>query len=158
MAEERRTFGAWLAILLFPAIFIPAGTAGLIFGVRQTRGSIASASWPRAQGTIIYAAQRSQSNQVRVVYEYAANGERYRADRHSFAFSYARPSHGDEAGDPVEVFYDPSDPANAVLNAGFKIGPLLFALFGAVLMAVGTGIGWLFLNEGRVRRRTIPRL
>lgn len=147
---RRRDFGTWFAILLFPAVFIPAGTAGLIIGGGQTIDAIRSPDWPRATGKIVYVARKSQSVDVRVVYDYPVGGQYYRSMRHSFGSSYARPSHSYKVGDSVAVFYDPADPQSAVLDPGLEAGPVLFALFSAVGIVVGFAIGrFLYRASGR---------
>lgn len=148
MPRNRRTLGTWFMILLFPAVFIPAGTACLVIGVRQTADAIQSPNWPRAEGKIVYVGRKSQSVDVRVVYDYFVNGKHYRAFRHSAASSYARPSHRYKVGGPVTVYHDPADPQNAVLDPGLQAGPVLFALFGAVSIVVGFLIGRFLYRDG----------
>lgn len=143
---RRRDLGTWFFILLFPAIFIPAGMTCLVIGARQTVESIQSPAWPRAEGKVVYVGRRSQSVDVRVIYDYAVNGKPYRAQRHDFASSYAHPSHEYSVGKSVTVFHHPADPTNAVLAPGFRIGPVLFALFGAAAVVVGAAIGRFLYN------------
>lgn len=136
----RRDLGTWFFIILFPAIFVTGGGLCVYHGGRQAIDSINSPSWPRVDGKLVYAGQRSQSVDVRIVYDYKVGDRYYRSYRHSFGSSYARPGEW-TVGKTVTVFYDPRDPSSSVISPGPEIGPFALTIFGLFAIAAGLGIG-----------------
>lgn len=47
---------------------------------------------------------------------------------------------------PIDVYYDPSDPASAVLKTGAGVGTYVPMIFGVALLLVGLLLGWLYLR------------
>lgn len=114
---------------------------------------IASGAWPAAQGTVIAndlleqerrrsttSARRDEapaySNRIRYAYEVA--GRRYHGERIGFTSSFPTRKavvqrHEDLAvGGPVTVYYNPADPADAVLEPGTGAYPFIYLAISAV--------------------------
>jgi Protein of unknown function (DUF3592) len=132
-------------ILLIGAVFLAvAGLIGYIM-VRQVRSARASRSWPIAPGTVLSGTVETVTERdsdgtstyftPRLRYAYEVSGRRYESER--IRFGQIRESERGArkvlerypAGSPVEVRYDPANPADATLEAkAGGIGLMLFAL------------------------------
>jgi hypothetical protein len=138
----------WLVLLLV-AVFL--GVAGLIgyFMMRQLRSALASRNWPAAPGTVLSGTVQALSERhsdgtstyfvPRLRYAYEVDGRRYEGER--IRFGQIRESERGArkvleqypAGSPVEVRYDPANPAEATLEA--KTAGLGLMLFGLAAIA-----------------------
>lgn len=114
-----------------------------------------AASWPATEGKILessFDTFRTQSSidsvplsiivhRPRIIYAYKVGGNRYQGERISLGvykhaslrFLVGREVRRYKAGDKVKVFYDPANPAQAVLDRSDVRPPLLIAV--AVLFA-----------------------
>lgn len=129
---------------------IPAAFVVVLSG--EIHRGIASGSWPSVQGTILandlLEKERPRSSSDgkqdenpalsnRIRYAYEVDGRRYRGERIGFTSSFptreaALERHRDlPVGGPVTVYYNPANPADAVLENG--TGPYLF-----VYLAIAT--------------------
>ncbi|HEX5386470.1 MAG TPA: DUF3592 domain-containing protein [Gemmatimonadales bacterium] len=85
---------------------------------------------------------------ARVEYEYDVGGRRYRASQRVIgAVEYATPARASaELADlehaPLRVYYDPANPADAVLRPGIAPVARRLALGGVALLAVGVWFWW----------------
>ena len=125
-----------------PLAIAGAGVVLLVFGVYTRVQSLRSRSWPTVTGVItesyVSTSRRSRSSQTshtaHIRYRYAVNGKTYDGDTISYAkglFEGAsvQVSHYPQ-GSPVGVYYDPKDPASAVLDPGTGPTPALALLAG----------------------------
>ncbi len=137
----------------------------LIPGVREFKLAQASRRWPAVPGKVISAnviyeapintdldsQYRRGSYRPVIEYAYAVNGKSYRANHRVWgdeSVAYTS-SHRAEAivndyppERDIQVFYDPADPGNAVLEPG-HIGTVLKALVaGFVCLALGLLLAW----------------
>ena len=132
--------------------FVILGGVGLlIFGVVFLREANASRSWPSVQGRVqnVSVVKNSSSGtqgsyHYVVTYAYQVDDQSYTGNRYSLGSgstaskrypgeSEARTASRSDypAGSMVDVYYDPADPASAVLNPGASwgtFGPLLMGL------------------------------
>ncbi len=130
---------------------ILAGVGLMIFGVVFLINANASRGWPSVQGQVqnVSVVKNSTSGtqgsyHYAVTYVYQVDGRPYTGDRYSLGqgsrASQRYPSRSEARtasrrnypmGSPVDVYYDPADPASAVLKAGpnwATFGPLLIGL------------------------------
>ncbi len=144
------------------------------------QAAVVSENWPRTAGTVrdgsvvtlrIPRGKTSVTGyRARVEFEYVVAGTAYRGDRLSFCQPPSLERQAAEArlarypaGAPVEVGYDPADPARAVLESG-RVGEcetlletarrdllLLLGLFG-FLALIGVAAVWEFRKQRRVFR------
>ncbi len=152
-------FGFIALILLSVAAWL------LIPAVREFRQALGSKRWPSVSGKILSAnviycppVNTDMDSGIRhgtyrpvLEYAYEVNGKSYRANHRVFgdeAVAYGSSGRaeaiiGDYPPDKtVEVYYDPTDPENAVLIPG-QIGMVLNALVaGGVCLAIGLLLAW----------------
>ncbi len=144
-----------LSTLNDPLSAIIAAVMGMLFAavacafiyawIRELRKARATRSWPTVTGRIMTSHVHSYTGYDRrthssrkyydpqVVYEYTINGTRY--ESHQIAIGIGYSDHRREAverkvapykaGADVEVFYNPNDPTDAVLEHGIAGGILL---------------------------------
>jgi hypothetical protein len=162
--EESTNPSSPYRLILGLAIFsLVSGSALLMFGLIFLKDAYASQSWPIAQGTV----NRVNINRDRatdsstptydytytVVYGYEVDGNRYQGDRYSLgdgstaSRTYRERQEAIAAaedhysiGQPIDVYYDPNSPTEAVLKPGANIGTFVPAIFGTVLGASGVGL------------------
>ncbi len=137
----------------------------LIPAVREFKQARASRSWPSVPGKIVsanvvYTAPINTDMDSRIrrgtyrpvlEYDYEVNGKSYRANHRVFgdeAIAYGTSNRAEAIigvyppDKTVQVYYDPTDPGNAVLIPG-QIGMVLNALVaGAICLAIGLLLGW----------------
>lgn len=137
----------------------------LIPGVRELRQALASKNWPSVPGKIVSAnviysppPNTDMDSGVRrgtyrpvLEYDYAVSGKSYRANHRVFgdeSISYGTASRAEAViGDypperAVQVYYDPTDPGNAVLLPG-RTGAVVQALVaGVICLAIGLLLAW----------------
>lgn len=155
-------------------VLIAVGVLAIIvFGVllralQSWRKTIVSKSWPTAMGTVLSATVAAGRTSGRngtsyyplVVYEYAVNGQRYTGNRLRFGSqigvelqSWAASALGKyPAGGSVPVYYNPDNPAEAVLirNASGNWGNIIVLLIMiAAIVIVLTRFGGITLPFGR---------
>jgi hypothetical protein len=133
------------------------GLAVLLWGGWLFYYGLASAAWPTVPGRITQAAvAHSRTDPSRgtltadsadIRYAYAVGEQQFIGHRLSFGYFYSS-NVGSETGDyllrysvgkQVTVYYDPGNPAEAVLEPG--IGPSIF-----ILIAIGAGFGFIGLG------------
>ncbi len=166
-APGQSKFLLWVAIGT-----LALGILMLGFGVSFVLEANGSRDWPTAQGTVenIRVTWRNDSNNSRTVpdreyfyeiyYDYQVDGQPYSGSRYSLGEgstasdrTYSTEEEAREAAfnawtpaQVVAVYYDPADPASAVLSPGANTSTYIPLIFGAVLLLFGLGILWLFLR------------
>lgn len=154
-----------LRLALFCVFLLPAGCVALVYLVPSAIRQNASRGWPGIGGQVqtvdftatIDAKSRSPKFTGRVIYEYHVEGERYVSDRTDFSIPPRRNSIqaalADVAdyrpGQRVRVYYNPTDPATAVLVAGMpRKRVFLLVAVGAVIVVGALGscfaVPWLW--------------
>jgi hypothetical protein len=133
------------------ALFIVAGLLTVAAGVRQYRAVQLIGDWPAADGTIqsvepFRAERRGRSityfDALRLTYDYTVNGQPYTGQRLRLD---GQPTPAESAagrtlldryppGAPVTVYYDPANPASAVLQ---RDPPTDVLIAGAGLVGLG---------------------
>ena len=145
----------YLRILMLAAGLILVAGSGFFLVKNHMRAAEARA-WPRAQGRVVASEVRTlHATEVGnegdflpyVRYDYVVQGHTFHGDtiwldeRRSFGSANvaARELAFLEAGTPVEVRYNPTDPREAALNIEENAWPKIFLLMLGVLLA---GLGW----------------
>lgn len=141
-----------IVLWLFCGAFLLFGAIAAVSAVRDIRTGIESEAWPVAEGTILRAQKRrGKSRLKRFEYSYVVSGETYLSTRAAYLrVPYLRPLHRIyQAGQSVEVRYDPADPTRAVIEPGVPVlGLVAEVLVPMLLIAIG-GAG---LYYGAFRR------
>jgi hypothetical protein len=144
--------GTWLVILLFPGIFIIAGSVAIHAAARNRSWARESVSWPQVPGTIVQTVV-SRNGVRTVIYQYAAGGRYFRSSRAAFgsvdSLTANRLSERYAPGQPVPVFVNPDDPSVAVLHPGLQGGNWMLPFFGGMGIVVGLLILRFMIKEMR---------
>ena len=143
-----------------------AGFGLLFFGVAHLRKARASWDWERVPGQILTSSiekvfdrmEDQQVSKVKILYSYSVNGRTYksaqfrlrRSDANVRSFLEAREfSERFPAGSTVEVYVNPLDPADSVLQPGMsdraRSHQLGMVASGIVVIACSTAIEWFLL-------------
>lgn len=131
----------------------------IVVYARSARKATASKNWPTTTGRIIssdvgsYRSRRSSGTHTTVyepniVYEYSADGQRFQSKQISFGAVAGTSSTGwaenivthYPEGGTVQVFYNPANPSEAVLEHSGAGGNLALMLVFVVIEAVLVGI------------------
>lgn len=146
---------------IFGLIFGVAGLFLLILGFNQFRTSKASRDWPSIEGQVSIATVEmktesgdsgiSKKYSPRVVYNYSISGQQYTSDQvviGARAWYTSQIKAGTkltyQSGQQVTVYYNPDNPAQAVLKAGATRGAWGTLAIGIIFTILGTVI--LILN------------
>ena len=132
---------------LFWIVFLFAGLFGMVVGASQFFTGVRNSKWPATNGRIIASdvlvKERSNRDttyyQPQVTYAYSVAGQDYRSsqicagDYESSDITRARTITDKYPREmAVTVFYNPHDPANAVLEPGLSLSTILIFVVGAV--------------------------
>jgi hypothetical protein len=160
-------FLLWVGI-----VTLALGVLMLAFGVSFVFEANESRNWPTATGNVTNVhvtwslTNRDQAIPDRsyfyeIYYDYFVDDQPYSADRYSLGNgsnaapkTYNTEDDAREAafaayqpGQVVTVYYDPADPASAVLAPGANTGTYVPLIFGAVLALSGLGLIWLYRRQ-----------
>jgi hypothetical protein len=124
-----------------PLAIVAAGVVLVVFGVYTRVQSLRSRSWPTAPGVITESRVDSSRNRdgqwshtARIRYRYTVDGKTYNGDTISYAKGLFDGASVQVSrypqGSAVGVYYDPKDPASAVLDPGAGPTPALALLAG----------------------------
>ncbi len=108
----------------FGAIIAGFGVLGVVASLEHVPAALASPLWPTVTGEIIEVDARRQSRTTNfgVRYRYTIDGRAYEGDRIWYSRvgrqSASTLNERYDEGDAVEVYYDPDDPARAILQPG----------------------------------------
>jgi hypothetical protein len=135
---------------LHSAIFFGAGLLFVLGSGLAIVLARRSASWPVTSGTITRSEiveSRTRRNvrlyESRIEYSYAVHGKAYRSDRVCSGAMLHTRGRAEErcakypAGSPVRVFYKPSDPSRACLEATAETSNLMLAIGCGILLLAG---------------------
>lgn len=136
---------------------------GLCSGVYLLRSLIrrrASQNWPTTTGTILESSldEDSDGYAPHVAYAYAVAGKRYTNDRIYFHTSQSGTKHAAQKhlsaypmGTRVDVYFNPQNPHDSVLNRHMPIWLPVFWLFFALFLVL---VGILLLSDDQVMKNT----
>ncbi len=150
-----------LTLNVLRLVFSALAVGLIIFGLFTMRETSRSRGWVRAGGRVIsssvneYAGKGSTSYRPIVVYSYSVGAARYMSSRISFRphgttdrNEAARIAGRYGVGTSVDVFYDPQDPEQAVLERG--VNPWLPLIAGGAFSMLAVGMRML---RARAERR-----
>ena len=138
---------------IFPLIFVAVGIATLIFVSKGIALGKASLGWPETEGKILSSkvgSRRSSKNKStryspKISYQYSVNEQDFTGNKiriggisstnHRKANTYVKRY---PAGKAVAVYYDPQDPATALLESG--IGTHVYVALGSGVAFTLAGI------------------
>lgn len=142
----------WL--IIFPLLFGFLGVLFLVLGLVQRSKGQAVAKWPKVPGEVLAAGLKDHvstdedsgttvSYEPVIQYRYQVAGQEFRSDRYRLGSKHtvmdqkraAAVAARYPAGTRVDVFYNPQNPADAVLEAGSAGGTVLIVL-GVVFLVV----------------------
>ncbi len=144
---------------LFISVFFLVGFGMLGWGIRSYLKGQTSRAWPTSPGVLTDCELVEDSDsegttwQVKVKYQYEAAGSLYTSER--LAFGYGGSSTKEEhraiydkliSGAGIVVRYDPNDPAESVIAAGFNRSTLIVLIFAATWLLFCTGFTALFVS------------
>ena len=135
-------------LIAFGVIAIVIGVIPFVVQFRQGLRADASKKWPTASGTITASAlEQLPGNKWRyraaVRYAYRASGKAYEGSRVFWGGNEGREKHMASVietypeGAKVRVFYDPNDPAEAVLDPIQNTGSRPMVLYALAMITLG---------------------
>src|SRR4051812_47775289 len=143
-------------LLVFTLLWSSVTLAGDFLLVRSTLRQWRTIGYATVEGQVTKCEVQEEpgdegtSYEVAADYTYRVGGQQYTSDRVRHLSMWGRGSatrfeQDHPPGSPVTIYYDPADPADAVLVPGVG-GPELFQLlfllpFNAVMVALGFGLG-----------------
>jgi hypothetical protein len=134
----------WGVVALLLAVGVLAGGLLIFLSIRDGRTSKASLQWLSVPGTVVFSqwvnyatAGEPPSSAPEVKYTYVVNGQTWQSSRVKFG-GVARQKILDKYpnGNPVQVFFDPQQPSNAVLEPGGSTQVMLFAGIGTFVFCL----------------------
>lgn len=151
------TIPSWLQLL--PLVFVITGAVILFFGARQMQQATASQSWPAVAGVVTVSElgkhlgneeNDSTSYSADISYDYVVDDTSYI----NSAIQFGQVSSSDpsvartvlkryEVGQAVQVYYNPANPAQAVLEPGLRGATWFLPIFGASFLIVGLVFSYL---------------
>lgn len=145
-----------ITVILY-VLMILAGVVFIGLAVLQALKARRAANWPTVQGVVVEshveAVRRRSENRIstsyypRVTYQYRVNLQEYTGKQIGFGAESTSSGKAERVraqyaqGAPVTVFYDPEDPAKAVLEAKAK-NFWSYLFLGVVLLAAGLAAAW----------------
>lgn len=134
--------------LLLISLFFVLGAAVFAYSAWSYYLAYQSAAWPEVQGTVVRDECRIAGNATsdhHVFYQYTVYGVRYESDREYFGLRIA--TRGCVApfseGERIRVFYDPTQPSEAVLMPGSWRQPAFGTMVGLAFMAFAVVAFWM---------------
>ena len=147
-------------VLVVSAVLALVGGGLLFIGIRSKRAAQASRAWSSTQGTvdssqvIASGSQRSKWYKAQVTYTFKVNGQSYTSDKVFFgdARSSSMPKEQRvadryKAGAPVEVFYNPQQPQEAVLERRTGGTTVVYLILGSVLLLLAVFVAVMGLTQ-----------
>ncbi len=134
---------------LFSLVFVVIGALILLYGRRVAAKANASMAWPSTEGVIAHSSVSAPTTSddstwsTDIAYQYEVKGRPYSSSAISLAHysSSERRARAIAARYPraarVVVYYDPANPAEAVLERGGGTGITLLYVVGALFGGVG---------------------
>jgi hypothetical protein len=144
--------------LIFGLVFVAIGLFALVRGIVHYRTGKASAAWPSIEGQVAAATvevsvstdsdgMTSRQYTPKVVYNYLIGGKQYSSDQVNIGSKWHYPTQARaeaklnyQAGQRVNVYYNPENPLQAVLEPGSTRGAWGTLLIGIVFSVAGVVI------------------
>jgi hypothetical protein len=125
-------------------VFVLLGVLAVVAALWSQRMNSIAASWPFVPGVITRSELESalDDTSVRIEYEYTVDGKTYRSAQFSFATMSNVASHKEgrvkryPVGRRVPVFFDPINPARAVVERNPSSASLWLGLGGLAMIAL----------------------
>lgn len=140
--------------------FLLVGLGLFIWGMRGQRGGNESKSWPIAMGRVVMSqveSRRSRSGQSgystnfypQIVYEYDIGGQRFQSNQinRGVSIGYGMVSMAQRKtlqyppGSHVQVFYNPANPSESVLETGASGGSKILMVIGLMIFLFSACMG-----------------
>lgn len=173
-AEKPTTFGqrlgVSLACLLFAAGFGAGGAVGIGGLAHHAHGWYTTRSWQPIMAEVTKAelhtshGRKSSTYRVEAQYRYSVDGNEYTGTRVGYGDEmsdnigdwheehFAALDHARKSGQPVLAWFDPKNPADAVIDRSVRWGMMLFFVPFAVLFStVSLGALWGLVGIWRVK-------
>ena len=149
-------------IALFFAIFILAGGIIAGFGVRNIVHAYESRNWPHTNGPVVYSEVERHSGRKRgssyspsIKYQYSIQEQQYEGDMIAFGMKNVSAGQGFAErfvkkypqGKDIQVFYNPLEISESVLEPGLSKRSFILFAFGMSFMLGGicfATVAWLF--------------
>ncbi len=170
--STQATAGPSRVLLWVAIITLVLGVLMLAFGLSFVGEANASRQWPTAEGTVDNVritwdtlstdpGVPDREYYYQVYYSYEVDGQPHSGNRFSLGdgstASGRRWNSEEEAREAafdaytpsqaITVYYDPTDPASAVVSPGANTSTYIPLIFGAVLLLAGLVLGWLYLRQ-----------
>ena len=138
----------WGVVAMLLATGVLAGGFLIIKSILDGRTSKASLQWPSVPGTVVFSQWvnyntpgDTPSSAPEVRYSYVVNGQTWQSSTVKFG-GVGRQKILDKypKGNPVQVFFDPQRPSNAVLETGGSTQVILFAGVGTFVFCFLTAL------------------
>lgn len=140
-----------LVMILFFSVFLIVGALVLMWGIASSRSALLSVRWPSVPGAVTISTIKSSRSSkggttygADIHYTYAVSDNKYIGDKVTFGDISTSDSNDARqilnrypVGKAVNVFYNPNNPAEAVLETGFTMGLLLPLGIGTIFTLVG---------------------
>ena len=136
-------------VVVVTAVMALFGGGLLFIGIRSRRAAQASRAWPSTQGTVASSqvitsgSSRSRWYKAQVTYTFTVDGQNYTSDKVFFGDARSSSMAKEQrvvdrykAGAPVEVFYNPQQPQEAVLERRTGGTTLVYLILGCVLLLI----------------------
>ncbi|MCI5141791.1 MAG: DUF3592 domain-containing protein [Candidatus Electrothrix sp. ATG1] len=154
-----------IAIILVSGTLTGIGLGALVIGVKDIVNANSSKGWPTVSGTVIRSKvlvseqTTSRSNQTSqtddyfspdVAYSYVVDGNTLKNDNIRYGLATNKSAAEKivqqyPKGGEVEIYYNPSDPVESVLQPGYVGGLLFYPIMGVVAMLAGV-FSWWFIK------------
>lgn len=136
---------------IFPFLFIIIAFILIISGFKQLKLAVSSLTWPSTTGKVISSStltrkigtRHSTRHKADIIYSYQINDNKFIGEIINWGYGYSKQIEKSEAivnkypeGKTVEVYYNPNDPKNAVLEPGLTVNSYKNVLGGIVFMLI----------------------
>lgn len=160
-----------MGFTIFISIFFLVGLGLLGAGLRSLYRGRQALSWPTTEGQILESTVREDSSgesttwQVKVRYNYSVGGKEFEGKR--VAFGYSGSSTYEEhqgiyqklqPSARVRVRYEPGNPGNSVLAAGFNRSTFLLLAFAVTWLLFTTGFTVLWTSSSGRDTRILEQI
>ncbi len=156
---------------IFISIFFLIGFGLLGYGVHSFYRGRQALSWPAVEGRLwecrLQENRHSEGNtwEVKVRYSYSVAGREFDGKRVAFGYSGSS-THGEhqgiceklQSGSRVMVHYQPSDPSDSVLAAGFNRSTFVILAFAVTWLLFTTGFTVLWTTSSGRDARILVRI
>lgn len=153
----------------FFMLFIVVGLGLMVVGATPVIETMSAADWPSTQGMIVSSDIRSRTTKgrtvrtLKVVYRYSVKGVGYKGERIRFGADITPGRSSSRAvaekyweGKTVEVFYDPADPTQSVLERALDAEMFVMPGLGLLFFLLGAVVTRKLGQEAATIRQSIP--